>query len=267
VTQFANAMSVFTLLPKTNCKKCNETTCLAFASKVFLGQKKLDLCPYIDPDVADEYKDRSVKESLVEQQQMQMIQHLKQQISRCDLNEAAQRTGGVFSDAKLTLRIFGKPFSIDRDGRMVSDIHINPWITSTVMGYVLHCRGAELTGRWVPFRELEGGREKNGLFVQRSETSFKNIADRHTGLFEDLIHIFNGKRTDNRFESDISIILHPLPLLPILVCYWKADEGMPSDHHLFFDSSANQNAGIDIVYSIAAGIVVMFEKIALRHGG
>ena len=52
----------------------------------------------------------------------------------------------------------------------------------------------------------------------------------------------------------------------MLVCYRKPEDGMASDLHLFFDSSADRNANIDIVYGIAAGIVVMFEKISMKHG-
>ena len=42
---------------------------------------------------------------------------------------------------------------------------------------------------------------------------------------------------------------------------------MESGHHLFFDSSADLNANIDIVYGIASGIVNMFEKLSTKHGG
>jgi len=266
MTSFDNAMAVFKLLPKTNCKVCNEKTCLAFASKVFLGKKALNLCPQIQPEILEQYRDQPGKESPAEQQERKILLELKQQIKSCDLKEAAQKTGGVYENQRLTIRIFGKPLSIDNNGRMSSDIHINPWITSTVFGYILNCKGVPLTGNWVPFRELKGGLEKNGLFVARSENSFKQIADRYTGLFEDLILIFNGTKTGQHFDSDISLVLRPLPKLPILVCYWKPDEDMDSDLHLFFDSSADMNANIDIVYGIAAGIVVMFEKIAARHG-
>ncbi|MBU2628816.1 MAG: DUF3786 domain-containing protein, partial [Proteobacteria bacterium] len=85
-------------------------------------------------------------------------------------------------------------------------------------------------------------------------------------LFEDLIILFNGKKVENHYESDISLVLYPLPKLPLLICYWKKDDGMESDLHLFFDSSADMNASIDIVYGIAAGIVTMFEKISMKHG-
>lgn len=266
MTQFPNAMAIFKRLPKTNCRECNETTCLAFASKVFLGQKPITSCPYVDEQTLAQFENEPEKETAVEQQQKRMLAHLKENICSCDLKAAANRTGGTYKDEKLCLRIFGKPFFIDSKAQIASDIHINPWITTNVLGYILGCRGAPLKGEWVPFRELEGGREKNGLFAQRSEASFKRIADSYPGLFEDLILIFNGEEIEQEFDSDISLVLYPLPKLPILVCYWKPAEGLESDLHLFFDASADQNAGIDIVYGIAAGIVVMFEKIALRHG-
>lgn len=266
MAQFKNAMEIFKLLPKTNCKKCNAPTCLAFASSVFMGQKELALCPFIEPDVLAFYQSAPQKKKLVDQHQQEMLGTLNKQIRSCDFNEAARRTGGTYDNGKLTLKIFGKPFSIDDQGRLSSDIHINPWITLPVLNYVLHCKGVPFTGEWVPFRELPGGREKNSLFVQRSENSFKQIADRYTGLFEDLIVIFSGKQVAQQFDSDISLILYPLPKLPILVCYWKPDEGMESQLNLFFDSSADQNATLDIVFNLTTGIVVMFEKLSQRHG-
>ncbi len=264
--QFANAMEVFKLLDKSNCRKCNESTCLAFASKVFLGNKPLDLCPKLSQEILDQYQGRQKKGSAIDEARDAFLDALKEDIKSCDLVQAAERVGGSFSNGKLTIRIFGKPFSIDQNGSMFSQIHINPWIAGPVAGYVMNCKGVPLTGQWVPFRELKGGREKNGLFVQRSEKSLKQIADKYPHLFEDLIHIFNGKRVENHYESDISLVLYPLPKVPMLVCYWKPEEGMASDLNLFFDSSADMNADIDIVYGLAAGIVVMFEKISLKHG-
>ena len=37
-----NAMEIFQLLDKSNCRECGETTCLAFAGAVFTGRKDLD---------------------------------------------------------------------------------------------------------------------------------------------------------------------------------------------------------------------------------
>ena len=66
--------------------------------------------------------------------------------------------------------------------------------------------------------------------------------------------------------SDIGVVLHVLPKVPILICYWKAEEGMNSDLHVFFDQTASANLGVDALYSVAVGLTQMFKKIAVRHG-
>jgi hypothetical protein len=50
------------------------------------------------------------------------------------------------------------------------------------------------------------------------------VADSYDDLFKDMLEVFSGDREYNLFGSDISIILHPLPRVPILVCYWKPGE-------------------------------------------
>ncbi len=264
--EFKNAMEVFKLLDKSNCRKCNETTCLAFASKVFLGQKNLGLCPVLDREIVDQYQGHSSDSLPGEREIKQTMEKLNARLAECDLAGAALRTGGQFSDGWLQLRIFGKLFSLNNEGRFRTDLHVNPWMVLPVINYALSCKGVPLSGNWVPFRELAGGREKNNLFVQRGERPLKKIADTYPGLFEDLVEMFSGKALDRQYESDISLVLYPLPLLPMLVCYWKPEDGMDSELTLFFDRSADQNGGSPMIFNLAAGMVHMFEKFAVTHG-
>ena len=81
-----------------------------------------------------------------------------------------------------------------------------------------------------------------------------------------MLHIFNGKRVENHYASDISLVLYPLPRIPMLFCYWKPEDGLDSSLNIFFDSTAEDNLSIEAIYSLGAGLVIMFEKIALRHG-
>ena len=117
MTEFANAMAVFKLLNKSNCRKCNETTCLAFASKVFLGAKPLDQCPALAPEVLAQYRTRGPREMPGEAEREKVLAELRACLAECDLEKAAQRTGGVFSNGWLTLRVLGKPFSPEPPGR------------------------------------------------------------------------------------------------------------------------------------------------------
>jgi len=260
---FTNAMEIFKLLDKSNCRKCNETTCLAFASKVFLGQKSLDLCPSIDPEILKRYQAREKPNKPGERGNA--LKEVKSQLKRCDLEEAARRTGAQFINNRLTLKICGKPFSLENSGRIITDIHTIPWLVLPVISYVLHCKGIPLTGKWISFREIENAREKNGLFVQLTEKPLQKIADTHTELFEELSLLFNGRETQNFYDSDIALVLEPLPLVPILICYWKPEEGMEPDLRLFFDSSVSENAGEATAYNLATGLVMMFGKLTITH--
>ena len=114
--------------------------------------------------------------------------------------------------------------------------------------------------------ELESGQDWANFFTHRCEKPLKKVADTYTDLFEDMIHIFNGKQVDNHYQSDISLVLHPLPLLPMLICYWKPEDGMASDLNIFFDAHAEKNLPMESIYGLGFGLVRMFEQIALRHG-
>jgi len=48
-------LDIWTLLPQTNCKKCGEATCLAFACNLLLQERELAECAplYEDPTFAD----------------------------------------------------------------------------------------------------------------------------------------------------------------------------------------------------------------------
>ncbi len=45
------ALQIYGWLPKTNCKICGETTCLAFAVKLLMGEQKLENCKPLFSDV------------------------------------------------------------------------------------------------------------------------------------------------------------------------------------------------------------------------
>ena len=103
-------------------------------------------------------------------------------------------------------------------------------------------------------------------FSPALRTGVKKVADNYTDLFEDMIHLCNGKQVKNHYKSDISLILHPLPKVPMLICYWRPDDGLESDLTLFFDSTAEESCTIEAIYAIKTGLIMMFNKIALRHG-
>ncbi len=266
MVQLKSTVEILKLLDKSNCRKCNESTCLAFAALVFKGQKQLDECPNLSNEIIEQYEGKVEKRASFEQEAEEGIEVLKNMITGIDLLATAKKLNADFSDGRLAIKILGKNLSVDSKGNITTDIHVHPWLMGPVFNYILEGGRAAVTGDWVPLRELAGGKEWLGLFGQRCEMPFKKVADTYTALFEDMIHVFNGKQVENHYNSDISLVLYPLPRVPILICYWKPEDGLESDLNLFFDSTADKNLDIKFLYGLVAGLVMMFEKIALRHG-
>lgn len=263
--ELKTTMDIFKLLDKSNCRDCGEKACLAFAASVFKGKRQLSDCPRLDRALVEKYSGKTRKAQSIEEDMADIMAAYKNELSTIDLAKAAGRTGGRFADGRLSFRILGKEFAVDADGRFYSDLHINAWLMIPVLQYILTSAGKPVSGNWVPFRELAGGAVRNPLFVQRCETPLKRLADDYMDFFKDLLDIFAGRQVDRLFASDISIELSFLPLMPMLVCYWKPDDGMDSTFHLFFDDTAADNLPIEALYTLVAGFVHMFEKIAARH--
>lgn len=266
MSQTYSSMEIFKLLPKSNCRECKAPTCLVFSVLVSKGEKTLDECPYLDHNIIEKFDGKIRTRKSADQDMELALEALKKKVTAIDLSAAAKRLGATFANDKLTLKILGKDFSIDTKGAITTDIHVHQWVTVPFLNYVMDGKGTPVSGKWVPLRELDGGKDWYRLFGQRCEKPLKKIADTYTDLFEDMIHIFNGRQVENHYESDISLVLHPLPNMPILICYWKPDDGLESDLNLFFDSTAEENLNIESIYALVAGLVVMFEKIAMRHG-
>ena len=266
MAQLNGPVDILKLLDKSNCRECNKPTCLAFAAAVYKGEKQLDECPRLEKEIIEQYGGETTVRVPVEQQADEAVAQLKGKIATIDLASSAERLGLDFSDGKLTVKCLGKDFGVAANGSIITDIHVHSWITIPVLNYIMDGAGIPVSGRWVPFRELEGGKTWYRLFGQRCESPLKKVADTYTDLFEDMIRLFEGKQVDNHYESDISLVLHPLPKLPILVCYWKPDDGLESDLNIFFDSTAEQNLNIESIFTLGTGLVRMFEKLALRHG-
>jgi hypothetical protein len=260
-----NPLQIYKLLPRTNCGECYLPGCLAFAVAVTSGSKKLADCPYLRADDARALMHNIIEREPYEIQREERLAQLQQAIACRDLPEDAVRLGARLAGEKIAVTCLGKDFFVDRQGQVTSECHTHCGLTIPLLSYLLDSRGDEVSGRWVPFRELQGGPPMSALFEQRGEKRLQRLADRNPELFDDLITIFSGKAQENVFAADIAVVLSPLPRLPVLICYWRPEEDLGSKLNIFFDATADRHLGIELIFELTVGMVMMFEKIALKH--
>lgn len=55
-----SGLDIYKLLPKTNCRKCGHSTCLAFAMALAKKQVALEKCPFVKPEVKDTLEQASL---------------------------------------------------------------------------------------------------------------------------------------------------------------------------------------------------------------
>ncbi len=260
----SNHLEIYKLLPKTNCRDCGLAACLAFAVAVMQGQKGLYDCPHLPGEIVAQVPSPGGPRQQDDDNQGR-LRAFQEEVRRGDLAEMARRLGLELRRDRLIIPCLGKEFSLGPEG-ILSSCHVNTWVSLPILSYALHGAGLEPRGVWLPLRDLPGGVDWGNFFEHRCEKPLKKVIDEYTDLFELIIDIFAGQPAPEQFDSDIAVLIHPLPKLPILLCYWRPEDGMDSALHMFFDVTAEENLSIESIYSLGVGLVTMFEKIARTHG-
>lgn len=265
--KITNPFEIYKMLPKTNCGECSLPNCLAFSAAIIKGQRKLSQCPSLSPAAKEQLQGRIGLREDFRRIRTEDLETLKKQVTTVDLRSKADLLGAQMVSGRLAIKSLGKNFFIDGHGNVASECHTHAWMVLPLLSYLLQSSGEDVAGRWVPFRELRDGSPMNALFVQRGEKPLKKLIDTNSELLEDLMSIFSGVRADNNlFASDIALSLYPLPKVPILICYWHPEGDLESELNIFFDASATEHLKIEAVFSLGVGLVMMFEKIARKHG-
>lgn len=239
-------------------------SCFAFAAAIVVGSKKINDCPDLSPEILTEFSDTSPRTVDMEVTQAEFIDKLQKKMLAINLEKVAPLIGATVQDNKITINSLGKNFVFDRQGNMASECHIIPWVQAPCLSYITHRTHADITGKWISFREIPGGIEWQPLFASRCEEPLRKLADGNPGFLHDLIHLFMGKEIE-WYDADIALILHPLPKIPLLICYQKPDDDLDSKLTLFFDACCSSNLHIKSIFTLCSGLAQMFIKIAEHH--
>lgn len=259
-------LDVYTILPRSNCRKCLLPSCLAFAAAVVAGSRKLTDCPDLEQDVVTAFAARFARPDSDHQEatQAEFIDKLQKKMADIDLAAVASLIGAKVRGETIIVNSLGKDFILDRQGAMTSECHIITWVLAPLLSYITHETHGEITGRWISFREIRGGIEWQGLFTSRCEEPLRRLADANPDLLSDLIALFMGKTID-WYEADIALVLHPLPKIPILICYQAPEGDLQSKLTILFDACCSINLHIKSIFTLCSGLVQMFAKIAEHH--
>lgn len=259
-------LEIYKVLEQNNCRRCQLPSCLAFAAAVIGGQRRLEDCPSLSTCLITRLAVNLEKRTDIEPGKAEFMAKLLKKIRILDFRQVAAERGGNVNEAGEILSIYslGKVFQVDKDGVVRSQCHIMPWVEAPLLSYLCYPQHRQITGKWISFREIRGGIDWRGLFRSRCEDPLRRLADNHPELLADIVDLFMGREVSG-FDADIALVLHPFPHIPVLICYQAPDGDLQSDLNIFFDECCAENLHVKSLYTLCAGLVMMFEKIAVNH--
>lgn len=256
-------LSIYKLLPKTNCRDCGLRGCLAYAAALLNEESTLEACPHLSGKIKEELAP-VLEENSPQEGFRQSIEGLRQEVRELDLKAMAEGLGAEYSDGKLHIKCLGRDFIVLDSGMLESVCHVNVWVELMLLNYCKKEGRGTHAARWVSYGDLPQAAPTAPYFEQRTEEPLRAIADSHTEVFLDLLEIFGGVEVSVG-EADHAIIIHPLPKVPFLVLYTRPEDGFESSLRVLLDADITTYLPKEAVTYIGRGIVEMFKKIVSKH--
>ena len=241
-------IEIYKKLPKTNCGKCGVSTCMAFAQKVKKAEAILSDCPFIDKDIVRE-KQTSTSTDIFSNYE-QVSDDLEKKATVVDFRETAEAIGGLYESNNgsdvISLRMINTFYELRREGLFKDNVYCpDPWTKIIIYDYVRRKGVSPLTGDWITLGHFPNTASHVKAFQKNAEQkiadTFKNNLP---GLKNQCLRL-GGVEADSKAKSDYFCSITLLPLVPLYLSFWTADEEFGAECKLLFDSNAEDHLDIE----------------------
>ncbi len=155
----------------------------------------------------------------------------------------AERTGSELAGNEFRLSLWGKPVILERPGFTCLDAAsrqpLRPDQEMLLLYYFNTADGAPVTGQWVSFADLPGGRFYNQAFQGYTGHELAQKFGPDRAGFEYAAALLDGRPYP---LGDAAYLFHVLPRIALLAVYWQGDEedaaAFPASCQVLFDSTA-----------------------------
>lgn len=251
-----NAIELYKKLPKINCGRCRQKTCMPFALSVIKGDADLSQCPLLSEDEI-----RDLKNSITHSDwQEELIQSLRLKMKDLDLSAITKDLGGKYRDGRLLMHCLGREFEIFPEGEIRSQGHITPWIRILLLHYINTHGKAVLSGTWVSFSELRSGMVKASSFLREAEDPLKELFQSNSERVSAAIKTLGAEQSSN-FPTPNAWVLFLLPKVPVVILYWPEEDEFPAKVQVLFDQTADKFLDVESLMFLLEGLVKNIERV------
>jgi len=243
------AIEIYKKFPRTNCGKCGEATCMAFAMKVSKSQARSTGCPFFIGDAGHNAQPDAPPAPFRSYEQVG--REIEREAVGADFREAAEAIGGTYESGPggeaIRLKVMNRIYELRKDGLFRDNEYCrDPWAKIIICDYVRRKGRRPLTGELISLGHFPRTASHVKAFQRNAE---KKIADHFKNHLDDLKRRcaeMGEAEAENRVKADFSCLFDLLPHVPLSLSFWAADEEFGADCKLLFDRSAEDH--IDIEY-------------------
>ncbi|MBF0345237.1 MAG: DUF3786 domain-containing protein [Nitrospirae bacterium] len=249
-----NPFELYKELPKTNCGKCGERTCMAFAISVVKGTFGLETCPVLERDKYERLSLKITKVDTIES----ILDTLRQEVRKIELNEAADAVGAEAAGSGVKIRCLGRDFVIDHNGDITSEAPASLWMKILLLIYLKMSGGVELSNNWVSFDTLKMGNIKAHAFKRECEAPLTELFTKDFNTSLSALRLIGATDVQGQPSSQAWMV-YLLPKLPALILYWQGDSEFPAEVKVLFDSTADRFLDIESLVFLLRELVIVIR--------
>lgn len=170
------------------------------------------------------------------------------------LNKAWDELVSFSPGNALEVKFLADTYSVDLAQKKVLSLACNSAAKDFTAILILHylvqrIKGLpQLSGEWLPFRELAGIEGYAAAFRARS---IEPIIRKYGSNPEAILEASKRLPAKEEKHGDAAIILETFPGVPVLISLWRADEEFAAEANVFFDKSVTKIFCIEDIVVLA----------------
>lgn len=173
--------------------------------------------------------------------------------------DVCRRTGAGFDDktGRYSLKSFGWGISLSPEDKEISGDspasdtllqRLGYFSRLSILSYLATAKDVPLTGQLINPVNLRGGQ----LFFRGTHVlPLDKLSEKYNDSTEDFINKGIELGGEAQKHGDASIMLFPLPRVPVILIIWQGDNEFPPEAKILFDSTCEIHLPIDIIWSVA----------------
>jgi hypothetical protein len=252
-----NVLELYKRLPRTNCGRCPQKACMAFAVALAKGEATAGECP----ELSEEARGQIVGGSGQGDWRESLIADLRKEVAALPFGGIAGGLGAALQEGALAIRCLGRDFRVAPDGAIEAvgaAGPASPWMRILLLHYVRTRGDAPPSGRWVSFTELKSALMKSKSFARDCEEPLRALFDRDAGLAERALERIGAAREPGT-PAPVAWKLLALPRVPVLILYWPQEEEFPSKCKVLFDATADRYLDVESLTFLIEGLAKNLE--------